>query len=195
VIGSLVRERRATKSAKRVLSGYAGRRVFALWRQDPLNARRGESFISMTRRWQIAAVQVAGDRERRIGVLRQTDRVLAGRHWTSACLARTGFYCNLRTLASSPADQLWPSGTHSVLADPPAGLSLDSEIKPKHVCRCPPDAEQVSRYAMTRWPTAMEAELSDQRFRERRSRDINPPRVAKTECRLTIPMARRCSLR
>jgi len=162
------------QSAKRVLSGYAGPTSVALWRQDPLNALAAVYFDDSA--MQIALLQVAAIENDGLEVLRQTDRVLAGR--LTSRLPLQGRLLQLRTLASSPADQLWPSG-RSVLADPPPAFAR-LRNQTQATLAVPADAEQVSVRNDT-LATAMEAELSDLALSRIAVPDINPPRVAKTD--------------
>jgi hypothetical protein len=162
------------QSAKRILSGYAGPTGLSLWRQDPLNAMAATYFddaalhASLLR---IAAVENDG-----LEVLRQTDHVLAKR-FTSR-LPLQGRLLQLRTLASVPADSMWPS-SREVIADPnPAFTRLRDQTQAALLV--PANAEQIS-VRSDKEAFAMEAALSDLALSRIAVPELNPPRVAKTD--------------
>ncbi len=93
------------QSAKRILNSYANANIAVLWRQDPIDALAAINFDDSA--LHASLLRMAALENDGLEVLRQTDRLLAKRFTTQ--LPLQGRLLQLQTLASSPADSLWPS--------------------------------------------------------------------------------------
>ncbi|MCM2372279.1 CHAT domain-containing protein [Aporhodopirellula aestuarii] len=162
------------QSAKRMLAGYSGTVGIALWRQDPLNALAATYYDDSA--MHAALMRMALMENDGPGVLRQSDRVLAKR--LTSRLPLQGRMLQLRTLATSPADSLWPSA-REILADPsPAFTRLREKTQASLIVPPPGDNVSVRSESLA---IAMEAELSDLTLSRIHVPELNPPAVAATD--------------
>ncbi len=162
------------QSAKRILSGYAGPVGISLWRQDPLNALAATYFDDSA--MHSALMKMASMENNGPEVLRQSDRVLAKR--LTSRLPLQGRMLQLRTLATSPADTLWPSG-RGLLADAPPAFTRLRE-KTLASIQVPALGDNVLERSAPA-ALAMEAELSDLTLSRLAVPEINPPAIATTD--------------
>lgn len=168
------------QSIKRVLEGYAGEVGLSLWRQDPLNAMAAVYFNDSA--LHAALLNIATVENDGIGVLKQTDRLLAKR-FTSQ-LPLQGRLLQYRTLATLPVNQLWPSAA-SELAEPSVILKRlrDQTQKSLIVPQAAQPGDKVSARPQSE-ALAMEAVVSELALSRSVAPEINPPRVASTDVAL-----------
>lgn len=169
------------QSIKRLLEGYAGDVSISLWRQDPLNAMAAVYFDDTA--LHLSLLNIAAMENNGTDVLRQTDRLLANR-FTSQ-LPLQGRLLQYRTLATSPADSLWPSA-RAMLAQPPALLQRLRDETQKSLMVPPQVAGENAKISVRSesQAIAMEAVASELALSRSVVPQINPPRVASTDVAL-----------
>lgn len=180
------------QSAKRILNVYASPSGIELWRQDPLNALVAINFDDMA--LHAALLRLASLENDGVGVLQQTDRVLAKRFTTQ--LPMQGRVLQLRTLASASTDSMWPSIRQS-MENPLPAVKRVRELTQASLVIPPPAAAPAPAPADKGKPVAaapaqgsvrsladaqiMEALLSDLALSRIGVPEVNPPRVATTD--------------
>ncbi|MFG0288569.1 MAG: hypothetical protein ACF8CQ_10355 [Rhodopirellula sp. JB044] len=159
------------QSAKRILNGYAGPVGISLWRQDPLNALAAAYFDDTA--MHSALMKMASMETNGPEVLKQSDRLLAKR--LTSRLPLQGRMLQLRTLATSPADEMWPAGRELLADAPPAFTRLRERTQASILVPAPAEnvAERSANEAL-----AMEASLSDLTLSRIPVPEVNPPIVA-----------------
>ncbi len=171
------------QSAKRILSAYASPAGIGLWRQDPLNALAAINFDDSA--LHAALLRLASLENDGIGVLKQTDRLLAKR-FTSQ-LPLQGRLLQLRTLASASTDSMWPSVRQSMESPVPALKRVRELTQAAIIPPAPAPGDPAA--AAASWGAArsladahlMEALLSDLSLARIAVPEVNPPRVATTD--------------
>lgn len=180
------------QSAKRILNAYASPSGIELWRQDPLNALVAINFDDTA--LHASLLRLASLENDGIGVLQQTDRVLAKRFTTQ--LPMQGRVLQLRTLASTSMDSMWPSIRQS-MENPLPALKRVRELTQASLVVPPPAAAPALAPGDNANPAAaapaqgsvrsladahvMEALLSDLALSRIGVPEVNPPRVATTD--------------
>lgn len=174
------------QSAKRILSAYASPSGIELWRQDPLNALVAINFDDTA--LHAALLRMASLENDGIGVLQQTDRVLAKRF--TGQLPMQGRVLQLRTLASASTDSMWPSVRLSMTNPLPALKRVRELTQASLAVPAVPPADKAAPAAAGAAQgsvrslvdaQAMEAMLSDLALSRIGVPEVNPPRVATTD--------------
>lgn len=167
------------QSVKRLLEGYSGDVAVSLWRQDPLDAMAAVYFDDSA--LHSALLNIATMENNGPEVLKQTDRILAKRF--TRRLPLQGRLLQYRTLATSPADALWP-GARAFLAEPSEVFKRLRDQTQQTLLAGPAPVDDVDVKVSVRSEAlaiAMEAAVGDLALSRSVVTEINPPPVATTD--------------